>query len=215
LDLKYWNLTVSTLSDLSDALPLMAILLSKSAQSKILGAYFLFSFCIKLTTIVLIFFFQASNTHVFYHLLAPVEFTCIFLYYTKLLNWSSQKQCIVITIVLLLNILNSMLLQSTRTFNSHPWSIHTFLLLLLSFRYLYLLYLSAQDIRLEIHPGFIINAGFLLYFSGSLFTYLLGFSILSQDPIGFFANGWIIQAVANILKNVLVSYGIGRSNGHQ
>lgn len=81
-----------------------------------------------------------------------------------------------------------------------------------AFLYLYKLYASIEDVAIESHSGFIINAGFLIYFAGSLFTYLLGWYILSQKPQGFFANGWIIQSLANIVKNVIVLYGISRNH---
>jgi hypothetical protein len=83
--------------------------------------------------------------------------------------------------------------------------------MVMAFIYLYALYFKAEDVAIESHSGFIINTGFLIYFAGSLFTYLLGWYILSRTPSGLFANGWIIQSISNICKNAIITYGITRN----
>lgn len=231
MEFKDWNLIVSTISELSDIVPLIFLLFSHAANLRILTIYFLLSFLIKLTTIVIIFGFGSSNTHPFYHVLAIVEFVCLYSYFHNAIGWKKKSLWVVLTIVVLLNVVNAVYLQAFAyypseelgglqdvfhkailSFNSYAWSINTLILLCMSARYLYTLYLKADNVSIELHGGFIINAGFLIYFSGSLFIYLLGFSILSQKPESFFANAWIIQAIASLAKNIIVSYGVSRSN---
>jgi len=75
--------------------------------------------------------------------------------------------------------------------------------------YLFRLYKNDEDYTpLENRPDFIVTVGWLIYASGSLFTYLMGTEILSGKPEGFFYNAWIFQSVSNLSKNIIVSYGL-------
>jgi len=60
---------------------------------------------------------------------------------------------------------------------------------------------------LQKRPDFIIMSGWLLYASGSLFTYLMASKILSGYAEGFFKNAWFFQSASNILKDIIISYG--------
>lgn len=209
MDLIYWNITISTVSDLSDGLPLL-LLLRKPAEKewKVLLAYFAGSFVVKLLTIILIFGFNVRNTLPFYHILSVFEFTCLFIFFSKMVPISLRNMLLPFTLVIAFNIVNSLLLQNLRVFNSYAWGVNTVVLMFVAFVYLYRLYSNTDDVAIEKHPGFICCAGFLIYFAGSLFTYLLGWNILSQYPEGFFANGWMIQSFANVIKNIIIAYGL-------
>lgn len=156
----------------------------------------------------MVFGFDSPNTLSFYHILAVFEFTALLFYYKQTTPLSSRSAFLILLPVIIFNIVNSIFFQKMNEFNSYAWGVNTFVLMVMAFLYLYTLYLRIEDVAIETHSGFIINAGFLVYFGGSLFTYLLGWYILSQEPSGLFANGWIIQAIANICKNCIVTYGI-------
>jgi hypothetical protein len=208
MTLKDWNIALSYSSDISDMLPLLAWLITRKRNDalNILGAYFLFSFPLKLITVWMAT--KSMNTHPFYHILAPLEFFFLYLYYCKVILINRNGIWIPLVIILSFNILNSLWLQHFLAFNSNAWSVNTLVLLFLALVYLYKLYVNIEDIKIEKHPGFIINAGFLFYFSGSIFTYILSAYILTQESGDFFANGWIIQSMANLSKNIVVSFGI-------
>ncbi|PKK37413.1 hypothetical protein BWI96_05965 [Siphonobacter sp. SORGH_AS_0500] len=213
MNLQTWTLIISTLSDLSDGLP-FALFLSFYKYSS-LRIYFGGAFIIKLLTIVMIFGFGSRNTHPFYHVLALFEFSCLFLFYAGQLQWSRWQTFLPLVSILLLDVGFSLFLQNIFTFNSYAWSINTLILLIVSIRYLYYLYEKVEDVPLEEVEGFIINSGFLIYFAGSLFTYLLGFNILSGQATGWFGNGWLFQSVANLIKNLVISYGLRQFNSNR
>lgn len=216
MELKHWTLLISTISDLSDILPIFWLIrITKDRGLNILGVYFATTFSIKLITIVLVFGFNSPNTMPFYHVLALFEFICLALYYQQKIHLNKILIGTVLITVALGNLVNSLTLQKLNEFNSYTWALNTLVLMTLAFLYLYNLYKNIEDVAIEKHSGFIINAGFLLYFAGSLFTYLFGWYILSQKPAGFFANGWIIQAFANICKNCIIAYGITLSNSRR
>jgi hypothetical protein len=209
VELIYWNILISTVADLSDALPLIFLLRKVGERYlKVLRAYFIGSFVVKFITIVLIFGFNVRNTLAFYHFLSLFEFICLFLYFSGMIGVKFKHVLLPFSLVLLFNIVNSIWLQGFNEFNSHAWGVNTTVLLFMGLLYLYKLYSDFEDIAIEKHFGFIVCAAFMIYFGGSLFTYLLGWKILSQVPTGFFANGWIIQSIANVVKNVIIVYGV-------
>jgi hypothetical protein len=115
-------------------------------------------------------------------------------------------------LLFLLNAVNSIFIQSIFTFNSWAWSMNMVVLMIIGITYLFKLYNNENDDSpLELRPNFIITAGWLIYASGSLFTYLLGIPILSGKAAGFFHNAWTFQCVSNLFKNVLISYGLWRA----
>ncbi len=160
----------------------------------------------------MVFGFGSPNTLPFYHILAVFEFTALLFYFKQIIPINNHLTKLILLVVIAFNVVNSALFQSLNEFNSYAWGVNTLALMVLAFLYLYKLYSRIEDIAIESHSGFIINAGFLFYFGGSLFTYLLGWYILSQEPSGLFANGWIIQAVANLCKNGIITYGITLGN---
>lgn len=209
MDLKFWNIAISTLSDVSDCVPLILFFyIGKKKEYLLLFTYFCVSFAIKATTILLIFVWKVHNTLPFYHILAPLEFMLLFLFLNKLNNLTTGVKIGIVLVVLIFDIANTLLMQPPKQFNSIAWGINTLILLMMSLRYLYNLYSNIENIQIEKHPGFIINAGLLIYFAGSLFTYLLGWYILSETSNDFFANSWMILAPANILKNIIVTFGL-------
>ena len=145
-----------------------------------------------------------------YHLLAVTEVVMVYCFYSRLMF---NKVYIWGAIALLVfNLLNSLLVQNIFTFNSIAWTVNMMVLMMLGIIYLFSLYNDENDDSpLEERPTFIITAGWLIYAAGSLFTYLLGTSILSGRPAGFFHNAWVFQCVSNIFKNTLISYGLWRA----
>jgi len=210
VDLKTLNIVISVGADLSDALPLFALLCSASTPAtRWLKAYFSVSFLIKLVTIILVFGFEARNTMPFYHLLAPAEFILLFMYYKVAMGLSWRPfLTLSAVIVITFNVVNTLFFESLLQFNAYSWSVNTLGLMVLSFAYLYQLFDRAEEISLRRHTGFLVNAGLLLYFGGTLFTYILGWKILSSQDNSLFANGWIIQGIVSFFKNVVIAFAV-------
>jgi hypothetical protein len=206
MDFKALAFKLSDISDISELLPVLIILsLKNKNQFKVLGIFFAISSCLKLFTLITAI--KSINNMPAFHLLAIVEVCFLFTFYNQV-SFRSPRYATVLISLILLNLLNSIVIQGPFQFNSYAWSFNTLFLLLCGLLYLYNLYQGIENIKLERNPTFAINAGLMIYFSGSLFTYVLGWDILSGDPKGFFHNAWIIQCISNISKNIIVSYGI-------
>jgi hypothetical protein len=207
MDLGSFAIWISNVSETSELVPCMVFYIhSKWAiQYRIIGFYFTVSACLKIFTLVTAEL-GIHNMPVF-HLLALFELLFLYSFYNRIV-FSSNPKFLMIILLILLNVLNSVFVESIFQFNSFGWTLNTFILLCFGLRYLLKFYQEMDVIQVERNPLFIINCGFLIYFSGSLFTYVFGWKILSQEAQGFFHNAWIIQSFSNISKNVIVSFGL-------
>lgn len=211
MTLKEWNILLSHASDLADWIPFFIYsFLQKSIRKEyiFLGAYLLGNSLLKTCTLLILSFKGHTNTMVFYHIMALVEVICISAYFLRLNSISPRKIWIIAAIVLFGNILNSLFLQKYNEFNSNAWAFNTILLIGLGLYYFYMLFTRIENLQLEKHPDFLIVSGMLLYFSGSLFLYIVSSEVLSQEARGFFYNGWLIRSVSDILKSTILAYGL-------
>jgi len=209
VDFKALNILVGYLSDTSELLPvgLFIIFNIKEPSYRFLRWFFLVSAAVKMITLITAFF--SLNNFFIYHFLAVWEVVMVFCY----LDFLCRKKVNVPVVLLLIavNVLNSAFIEPLSVFNSVAWSFNTFFLLCVGLLYYHKMYKAIDTVSIEINPHFIIVSGFMIYFSGSLFTYVLSWKILSLYPNGFFANAWMIQSCANLSKNFIVSYGLWRS----
>lgn len=208
--LHYWNIVVSMTSELMDIVPvlLMIFLRVRIANKYLLIWYLVSSFSIKLLTIFLIYFTPYTRTLPYYHLLAVLEFVFLFLFYLRLLERPKYSGWGLMGLVVALNVLNTIYLQDLNQFNSYAWTLNSLVLIIMGFLYLVHLYDKEDNVSIISQPNFIINAALMIYLAGSLFTYLLGWYILNQKAVGFFANGWIIHALSSIFKNLIICWAV-------
>ncbi|MDJ1483948.1 hypothetical protein QNI16_25860 [Cytophagaceae bacterium YF14B1] len=142
-----------------------------------------------------------------YHLLAFIELVFLPFFYYKLLS-AKPIYLYGLGVLILFNFLHTLLTGDLYKFNQVAWSINALVFIILGFVYYYQLYEQSEPILVEKHPMFFINAGILVYASGSFFTYLLGWEILSKEASGIFHNAWIIQSFSNVAKNIIIAYGL-------
>src|SRR5437879_6906308 len=132
MDLKYWNVALSHVSDVSDWLPFLAFILlstDKRKEFKMLGAYLLLMGFLKTATYLLILVKGRVNTMWFYHLMAIVEVIGLYFYMVPSLSLKKPLVYGLISAIVLLNLLSSIFLQKIDKFNSNAWSINTIVLI--------------------------------------------------------------------------------------
>jgi hypothetical protein len=207
MDLKGFAISVSVISETSELMPVLFFFkyAPKRQPFVTLCYYFVLSALIKISTTITMLL-GIHNLPLF-HLLVVAEVTLLYSFYARII-YSSGPQVWVIAILIILSVLNTVFIEDIYQFNSLAWTISIIFLLSLGLRYLYKLYDDLENIQLNTHPLFIINTGFLIYFAGSLFTYIFASEILAQEAKGFFHNAWIIQGFSNIAKNIIISYGL-------
>lgn len=206
MDFKEINLFVSDISDCSEIIPwLVAIVFArKKPLFNILKWFFLVSSIVKITTLFLAK--DKINNMPLFHWLAIWEVGCLYIFYNKFLF--DKTYWWGLFVIVAFNISNTIFNEGLFEFNSFGWAVNTFISLCFGLATFYKLYNSSSPIAPERSPVFIVNSGFMIYFSGALFTYILGTEILSADAKDFFHNSWIIQSISNIMKNVIVAIGV-------
>ncbi len=199
--------SISSISDVSESLPLICWIFfaQKKMPYNLIGIFFIISASLKIFSLVLAELY--FNSMPVYHVLAFVEISLVYCFYSYLILRRINYWGIVVLLVF--NAINTLFIQNIYTFNSVAWTLNMLLLIIMGLLYFHKLYQDDEDYTpLEQRPVFIIAAGLLIYASGSLFTYLMGTEILSGKPEGFFNNAWVFQSVSNILKNIIISYGL-------
>lgn len=211
MNLFDWNVTLSHISDLSDWLPFFVWIFlpeKKKNQYKLLGAYFFLVGFFKSTTLILLLIKGQYNTMPFYHAMAIGEVSLLFLFLTREIFTKVKIQQLVLVLILGLNIVNSVLFQNFNEFNSNTWAFNTIVLIGFGLYSLLQIFKKSESIELEKSDEFIITAGLLLYFSGSLFLYIVSSEVLSKEANGLFHNAWIIRSTADIIKSIILTYGL-------
>jgi hypothetical protein len=200
------SILISDLADLSELIPF--VLLTYKATSvtyRLLRLYFGVIAFLKLCTL-LTSMFKIHNMPV-YHLIALWEVTLLYTMYMHLLK-TDRRYYLILLVLLGFMAANTIIWEKYWEFNNIAWALNVLTLIILGIIYFYQLYTLPVAIPIENSPWFFINAGLLIYASGSFFTYLFGWKILSGQPNNFFHNAWIIQSVSILVKNTVISYGI-------
>lgn len=211
MNLFDWNVTLSHISDLSDWLPFIVWIFlpeTKRNQYKLLGAYFFVLGFFKTTTLLLLLVKGQYNTMPFYHAMAIGEVSLLYLFLTKGIFKSSKVQYLILASICSFNLINAIYFQNYDEFNSNAWALNTILLIGFGLYTLILLFNKFESIELEKSDEFIVIAGLLLYFSGSLFLYIVSSEVLSKEANGLFHNAWIIRSAADIIKSIILTYGL-------
>jgi hypothetical protein len=211
MDLKHWNIVLSHLSDVSDWMPFFIFCLlpvEKRKEYKTLGAYLLLMSLFKTLTFLMISIKGHVNTYWLYHIMALVEVICLYFYLMPSLPLKRSLMYGVISAVVLFNLANSLYIQNINEFNSNAWSINTILLIAVALYYLFNFFSKLDLLEFEKSPTFMITTGLLIYFSGSLFLYIVSSKVLSQQAQGFFYNAWLIHSCSDIIKSILLTFGL-------
>lgn len=180
MNIEVWNRYLSYTADFAEGIPLIPFLFlhRRGKQTyRLLSLYFLIGATLKITT-----FFLAKNgvnTLSFYYALALLEVTLLFLFF----HAGEARIWIIFALVVLLiiNLADDLNVYSEKNFNSISWSINTLVLMLSCLLCFYKLYNTSYQSWDEVRPMFLILSGFLLYFGGCMFTYILGWRILSEE----------------------------------
>lgn len=208
--LKEVGIWVGRFSEFSELIPLFIWFLKKRQLGQLneyalLGNFFLLSSLLRISTNIPAIL--GVNNMPMYHILAMVELIFIFLIYDNMM-FKDKSKINWLWVLLIFNLTDTLFLEGIYSFNSISWSVNTVLYIFLGLYYYYYLYKHFDGFQIEKYPYFYINAGFLLYAAGSLFTYLFAWKILSKPANDFFHSGWIIHSIANTAKNMIVGYGL-------
>lgn len=117
-----------------------------------------------------------------------------------------RKWVISTGLVLLVLLVLNLSFSGFNTFQGNYRSFYSLVMIFLSLRVYYKIFKEAADIFIEGSFLFLANTGFFIYYSGSLFTMILGKEILTDPGLT-----WTLHNIANILKNIFFAIGLWKA----
>ena len=146
------------------------------------------------------------------HVYTPLEFIFLTIFYSRIgaRSIGNRTALWMISMFVIFSIGNSIWIQNIYTFNTYSRSLEALVFIivsLLTFRQ-FLRELNQESLQQD--PVFWVNAGFLIYFSGSLFLFILSNYIL---PMTRSANLhiWAFHSFLSIVLYCLISIGLWKA----
>ncbi|MFT6923759.1 MAG: hypothetical protein ACJA1C_002779 [Crocinitomicaceae bacterium] len=170
-----------------------------SLNMKILYILIVITFVMEAAALILRL--QGIRNLFIFHSYVYVEITVVMMIYYRLFDTFRWKLVAVILYVVFIvfSILNVEYVEGLDVFNSNQRYVEGLIIILLCVTYFVQLMRRAEHRHLHSLPSFWLNSGFLIYFSGTLFLFMLGRDLIQRD-IGIF---WEIHALLNILLNTV------------
>ncbi|GAB3503301.1 hypothetical protein [Emticicia fontis] len=175
-------------------------------ELKPIGYYLAFALFSQLVATFSVFF--TNNNTPYLHFYTVVEFGLISWFYKEYLGNFINKKIIYAFFIgfAIFAFINAFYIQSIYEQNAYPRGLECLFVVFYAIMAYYKTLKSLEIISIEKSPLFWINAGFLFYFAGSLFLFVLGNLILTQD-IQLSMLTWAIHA--GILGLMYIFIGIG------
>ena len=179
-------------------------------ELRAISYYLAFAFFSQWVAIISVYFIK--NNLPYLHFYTVVEFGLISWFYKEYLGSFINKNIIYAIVVTFtaLAILNVIFVQSAYEYNSYPRGLECLFVVFYAITAYYKTIKSLEIISIEKSPLFWINAGFLFYFAGSLFLFVLGNLILTQD-LHLSMLSWAIHACLLGLMYIFISVGLWHS----
>ncbi|WP_337040375.1 hypothetical protein [Emticicia sp. 17c] len=195
-------------------LPIVVVIYRRKYLKKELiaiGVYMAFTIFSQVVAIVGSKIFK--NNLPYLHFYTIVDFGLISWFYKEYLGTFLNPKIIYANFLFftLLAVLNVVLkVQSIYEYNSYPRGLECIFVVFYAIVAYYKTIKSLEIISIEKSPLFWINAGFLFYFAGSLFLFVLGNLILKQD-VHLSMLSWAIHACLWALMYIFIAIGLWHS----
>jgi hypothetical protein len=150
-----------------------------------------------------------TNNLPYLHLYTILEFSVISWFYYLFLG-AFVKSKLIWSMALgfaIFAIINAFFIQSIFEINTFARGLESILVVFYCILAFYKMLQSLEATNVEKSPQFWINAGFLLYFAGSLFLFILGNLILTKD-IQLSLLSWAIHACLVALMYIFLAVGL-------
>lgn len=179
-------------------------------ELKIISYYLAFVLLFQLIAVVSVIFIK--NNLPFLHFYTVAEFALISWFYKEYLGDFLNKKIIYVFVGLftIFAIVNALFIQSIFEQNAYPRGLECLFVVFYAITAYYKTLKSLDIISIEKSPLFWINAGFLFYFAGSLFLFVLGNLILTQD-LQLSMLSWAIHACLVALMYIFIGIGLWHS----
>ncbi|UXX77774.1 hypothetical protein N7E81_10370 [Reichenbachiella carrageenanivorans] len=156
-----------------------------------------------LTDLICYFYAPYGPTYWIINLFSIFEILILgFIYSTQ---WKSRFIFLIVPIIWCVAF-GIKLFENINGFHGEYFAISSFIVMAFACYAFYRIFIEESVLSLESYYFFWINTGFLIYASGSLFSFLLSHHILMENE-----SSWMLHNAANILKNLLFAIGLWKA----
>jgi hypothetical protein len=138
------------------------------------------------------------------HIFTPIEFVSTILIFLTIHNTKPIQTFgkIISLLFCVYCVLNALFFQPITSFNSFPQGIQCIIMIMICIYFFYRLLIADEFIDLMRSPNFWLFGGWMLYFSGTLFLFILSY----RGDVNLTFS--VIHSVLNILLNLIFTYAI-------
>ncbi len=180
-----------------------------SSPIKLLGLFVLLSILTELTSSLLSYY--GYNNLWLLHLYTLLEFLLLsFIYRSLLFEKGSRRDNFTLLLlgISLLVICNSLFLQPINTFNTYAKITTNLCLIFLAIQFLFVAYLGETKLSSIKKTWKVVNAGVLLYFSGSLFVFMFSQYLLDALEWEEWNGIWLYNLFLNCFFQLAILLGL-------
>ncbi|AXG71035.1 hypothetical protein KORDIASMS9_03290 [Kordia sp. SMS9] len=202
--------TISEIAQFSLVVPLLAMLFRFKRFTKLfwtLGILLIVAAIISYSSYVL--YKNGANNMYLLHIYTVLEYALWSLFYYQLFESAMAKKINIglLVVFVTFSILNSIYWQPLEMYNSYSRSVEGTFLLCMAIAWFYKVFVNGKIVRLEAHPIFWINAGVLVYFSGSFLLFISNNFLMELTRQEFF-EAWALHGLFLIIHYLFISIGI-------
>jgi len=184
----------------SPIIPILFFFKKQNLFSKVISIFVLVSFASDLYSLLAIKLNWTNDNHNFLSIYGLIESIILILFFYYILE--KPKWLKITSIVFLLFYLIDFIFLEFNSFNSFGRGMECGIIIFLSITYFYKIYTEEQITHLERFPVFWFVVALLVYFSGGMFTLVLG-----KIYLGGVGISWKFHNASNILKNIIIAIG--------
>jgi len=166
----------------------------------------------ELSTRTISHFYPKLNTLPGLHLYTVLEFLFIGLFYHHFFGNFFHRKIMPYTIsgFIILAIINAIFIQGIFNFNTYASGLEAIIIILLSLLCFYKMLIELDTREPTKQPIFWINSGFLFYFAGSLFVFILSNFIKGDNYL--LSLAWGMHAFLMLILHIFLGIGLWHSH---
>ena len=193
-------MTLSDYSACSILLPVLAVFLTLTRQNKTLIRLSVFILVTAvLETIAKIYVHYGVNNMFLFHIYSYIEvFGLAWIFYDLVKNWMRRAIVILVLIYLIFSLINISSWESLVEFNSNQRYVGGVAIIAMTLLYFNTLFVDAKIQRIEEDHYFWFSSILLIYTAGTLFLFILGKQVHTEDNYMY----WDLHSVLNIILNI-------------
>jgi len=151
---------------------------------------------------------RMNNMYVL-HIYTVLEYAFWSLFYYQLFEKRIVKRIILSLLIIFcaFSIFNTIYWQSLEMYNSYSRSLEGAFLLCFAITWFYKVFINGKITSLEKHPVFWVNAGVLVYFSGSFLLFISNNFLMELSNLAFF-EAWALHGLFLIIHYLFIAIGI-------